>query len=516
MVLYVGAMMAVALFRKEAAAQDRMIRGMTMFSIRHMNALPLEWHEAQGSGSQLQRVMAARAALQRLSTIYRWSLTPVVGAALAVVFSIVASHAPVWLLLPYIGLMTTFPLTAWWRARPIPALHDRHNAVLERLMGGVYEFVSAIRTVKTFRMEPFIAARALTIESEGHRANVAVAKAIFLKLMSLNVVGAFWIIWIFGLCIFGMYRHWLNAGTFATCFFAGYNLWNMLDSMTSVQDDFIEARAGFMRLVRTLEQAPKPLDLPPVCPVPPMWDTIKLQDVGYHYAGQGPAALDGISLAIRRGEKVALVGRSGAGKSTLVKLLLKQAWPDHGVIRVGDVDLRQIDSTDWLRRTGYVPQDVELFNLPVRDNILLDRLETSDEAYRRAIDQAALSDFIASLPDGDETLVGERGVKLSGGQRQRLGIARALVRQAEIIIFDEATSALDSLSETAIREAMDTAFADKTVILIAHRLATVRHVDRIFVLEDGRLIEQGSFDELLRQNGLFARLWALQSEAGSL
>jgi ATP-binding cassette subfamily B protein len=149
--------------------------------------------------------------------------------------------------------------------------------------------------------------------------------------------------------------------------------------------------------------------------------------------------------------------------------------------------------------------------MSITENILLDR-EAGDGELRAALQQAAFADFVETLPEAGATVIGERGIKLSGGQRQRLGIARALVRQSELIVFDEATSSLDSLSEKAIQEAIETSFAGKTLVVIAHRLSTVRHVDRIIVLEDGKLIEQGCFNELVARGGIFARMWALQSD----
>jgi|GEM_PF-5484714 len=510
--LYTFCLLFVFIFYKESTTEDRMIRGMTLFSVQHMNALPLHWHEAQGSGGKLQRVMTARKSLQQLYRLYKWYIVPFIGTMVGVFISILMIDLPSWFILIFGGFTLSFFATAWLMARKLTGLHDRHNTVLEKLLSGVYEFVSAIRTVKSFHMSDFIERNAHDLETEGHDAMKNVYHTVFFKWTTLNAVAILWVLLIVAICINGIYGQWLSIGAFATCFFMANNLWNTLEQTVYIQDEMIEARNGFLRLSETLSEKPQALDLPPVRETPTNWDKITFENVSFSYNENTGPALHKVDFSIKRGEKVALVGKSGAGKSTLARLLMKQMWPEDGTIRAGSADLRHIESGSWLRATGYVPQEVELFNMSIRDNILLDRIgDVSDSDYRHAIEQAALSTFLNDLPERDETMVGERGIKLSGGQRQRLGIARALVRNADLIIFDEATSALDSLSEDAIRQAIDTSFAGKTLVLIAHRLSTVRHVDRIFVLEDGRLIEEGRFDALLAQNGTFAKLWAMQS-----
>lgn len=514
MALYCLTLFSIGVFIRESAAQDRMIRGMTMFSIRHINSLPLDWHEAQGSGGKLQRVMTARSSLKGLIDIYKWSIVPFIGAMLAIGFSVAVLDAPSWFMLLYIGFAASFIGVAFYIARPLPELHNRHNAVLEKLLSGVYEFVSAVRTVKSFNMARYIEDRAREFETEGHGAWRTVLKTIFRKWMALNTIAGLWMCIFLAVCISGVYSEALSIGAFATLFYLAYDLWKTLENLVYIQDQYIEYRAGFMRLTETLKAQPRALDLAPVKPLDSGWLSLSLSHVDFNYGDGKTHALRDISLVIRRGEKVALVGPSGAGKSTLAKLLMKQMWPEDGTIAVDGMDLRHISGEDWLNQIGIVPQDVELFNMSIRDNILLDRIDSIDEAsYRAALGQAALDAFIDSLPQGDATMIGERGIKLSGGQRQRLGIARALVRRAELIIFDEATSSLDSLSEQAIQEAIEKSFAGKTLVVIAHRLSTVRHVDRIFVLQEGRLAEQGSFLELIEKNGIFAKMWALQSDS---
>lgn len=510
--VYTGFLLTVAIFHPESVMEDRMIRGLTLYSVKHINALPLQWHEDQGSGGKLQRVMTARASLKQLYRLYKWQIMPFLGTLAAVIASVLMIDTPAWFILFFAGMVASFFAVAWLLSRRLNALHDKHNSALEGMLAGVYEFVGAVRTVKSFHMEDYIDQRAFHLEGVGHAAARNIARTTYIKWTALNGVAMFWVLAIVASCVTGVYQHWLSVGAFATQFFMAQRLWTLLEDMVYIQDDVIEARNGFLRLSETLSVPVQNLDLSPVRELPPDWNRISFENVDFSYAGTQAFALHRINLSIRRGEKVALVGKSGAGKSTLVRLLMKQMWPGDGCIRIGDSDLRHIKSGAWLRAIGYVPQDVELFNMSIRDNILLDRVgDVSNGDYKRAIEQAALAEFIASLPDGDATMVGERGIKLSGGQRQRLGIARALVRQADLIIFDEATSALDSLSEDAIRQAIETSFAGKTLVVIAHRLSTVKHVDRIFVLEDGRLIEEGSFDALLSGGGRFAGLWAMQS-----
>lgn len=510
--VYTFFLLTVWVFYGESVTEDRMIRGLTLYSVKHMNALPLHWHEAQGSGGKLQRVMTARASLKKLYSLYKWYVMPFAGTVAAVAISVVMIDAPWWFMALFGGMVVTFFTAAWLLARRLTPLHDRHNTALENMLAGVYEFVSAIRTVKSFHMGGYIERRAETLEGSGHGAMRAVMRAVYFKWTALNAVAMFWVLLIVAACVTGIYGGWLSVGAFATCFFMAQRLWTMLEDMVYIQDEAIEARNGFLRLSETLSVPVQNLDLAPVRDTPDAWNEIDFDDVSFAYNENAGPALSRVSLSIKRGEKIALVGKSGAGKSTLIRILMKQMWPGGGTVRAGGEDLRHIDSGSWLGMIGYVPQDVELFNMSIRDNILLDRVgDVSESDYRRAVEQAALAEFVAGLPDGDDTMVGERGVKLSGGQRQRLGIARALVRGADLIIFDEATSSLDSLSEDAIRQAIENSFAGRTLVLIAHRLSTVKHVDRIFVLEDGRLIEQGGFDELLSRGGRFAQLWAMQS-----
>jgi ABC-type multidrug transport system fused ATPase/permease subunit len=233
---------------------------------------------------------------------------------------------------------------------------------------------------------------------------------------------------------------------------------------------------------------------------------VRFAAVGFAYPGKRHAALDRVDLEIPPGATVALVGPSGAGKTTAANLLLRFWDPAEGAITLDGQDLRDYRLDDLRRRIALVAQDTYLFNDTLRANVLLARPDADPEAVDQAIERAALAEFVASLPDGLDTRVGERGVQLSGGQRQRVAIARAFLKNAPVLILDEATSHLDAISEALVRKALDALMRNRTTIVIAHRLSTIRAADLIAVLDGGRLVETGTHAALLARGGLYAEL----------
>ena len=283
-------------------------------------------------------------------------------------------------------------------------------------------------------------------------------------------------------------------------------IWSELQRAAGATERLVE----LLEATDTVQDPAQPLALPR-----PVRGEVAFDAVNFHYPSRpGQQALNGISLHVRPGETVALVGPSGAGKSTIFQLLLRFYDPVSGALRIDGIDLRDMARSDFRHAIALVPQDPVIFASSARENIRFGRLDASDAEVEAAARAAAAHDFLTALPQGYDTQLGERGVMLSGGQRQRVAIARAILRDAPILLLDEATSALDAESERAVQAAVDKLAQGRTTLVVAHRLATVKRADRIVVFDQGRILAEGTHDQLVAQGGLYARLARLQFTEG--
>ncbi|MFK3799108.1 MULTISPECIES: ABC transporter ATP-binding protein [unclassified Pseudomonas] len=273
--------------------------------------------------------------------------------------------------------------------------------------------------------------------------------------------------------------------------------------------EFFEATGNIANGVRTLIRPHEVVDRPGARALQVKRGDIEFRDVGFGY-GADQTIFQHLNIVIPAGQKVGLVGASGSGKSTLLSLLLRLYDVQKGEVLIDGVDVRNVTQHSLHQQIGLIPQEPGLFHRSIRENIHYGRLDASLDEVAEAIHRAGASEFIDSMEQGDESLVGERGVKLSGGQRQRIAIARVLLKNAPILVMDEATSSLDSITERFIQDKLDEIMEDKTVLVVAHRLSTVAHLDRILVFDKGRVVEDGTHEQLLRLGGQYARLWNQQ------
>jgi ATP-binding cassette subfamily B protein len=287
-------------------------------------------------------------------------------------------------------------------------------------------------------------------------------------------------------------------------------------ALSEIWGELQRAAGASERLAELIEAADTVND--PEVPVPapvPVRGRITFEDVVFHYPSRPEqSALDNVRFTIEPGETVALVGPSGAGKTTVIQLIQRFYDPASGAIRLDGVDLRQMARADFRQSIALVPQDPVIFAASARENIRFGRPDATDTEVEAAARAAAAHDFLMALPQGYDTYVGERGVMLSGGQKQRVAIARAILRDAPVLLLDEATSALDAESERAVQQAVDMLARDRTTVIVAHRLATVKKADRILVFEQGRIVAEGTHADLVAEGGLYARLARLQFTEG--
>ena len=479
----------------------------------HVIRQPVGWFESDFAGRIANRIMqtppaAGDAVFQTFDAMAFASVT-VVGAG------IMLAEADTRLLLPLLAWFALYAALVKWtvkRAGPASkASSDARSAVTAR----VVDAYTNIHSVKLYAHH----ARELDYAKESietARQTFATEMRIVTKMdLALTVLNGALIVSITGWALWLWYHGDATLGTVAAATALVLRLNNMTYWIMWAFTSLVQALGVVQEGMETITHPISLVDDKAARPLEYREGLIEIDGVSHHY-GRGSGGLQDVSLTIRPGEKIGLVGRSGAGKSTLVKLLLRFYDSESGGIRIDGQDISLVTQDSLRLRIGMVQQDSSLLHRSVRDNILYGRPEASEAEMISAAKKAEAHDFILTLEDpqgrkGYDAHVGERGVKLSGGQRQRVAIARVILKDAPILILDEATSALDSEAEAAIQEALFGVMEGKTVIAIAHRLSTIAAMDRIVVLEDGKIAEEGTHAKLLELNGLYARFWARQS-----
>ncbi|MBB3712257.1 ATP-binding cassette subfamily B protein [Limimaricola variabilis] len=399
--------------------------------------------------------------------------------------------------------------------RRLRALSRQNQDWIAASSGNASETLLSVQTVQAYSHEAPSRARFDDVTEKSFAAaharigTRAVMTAIVIFLIFAGIVGVLWI---------GARD--VNAGAMSIGALVQFVIYAVMvagavGALTEIWGELQRAAGATERLVELLHAEDSLREPKDPLPVPAARGEIMFEDVSFSYPSRpDTSALDHVSVAIRPGETVALVGPSGAGKTTMIQLLLRFWDPASGRITLDGVDLRDMARPDFRRRMALVPQDPVIFADTARENIRFGRPDATDEEVEAAARAAAAHEFLVALPQGYDSQVGERGVMLSGGQKQRIAIARAILRDAPVLLLDEATSALDAESERLVQHAVDRLAQGRTTLIVAHRLATVKKADRILVFEDGRIVAQGSHDDLVAEGGLYARLARLQFTDG--
>ena len=480
---------------------------------KHVMRQSVGWFENDFAGRIANRIMqtppAAGEVVFQVFDAISFSLAYLIGAAILLL------AADVRLIVPLLVWFVLYALLIRWTVERVGPASQAASDARSTVTGRVVDAYSNIHSVKMFahhNLELAYAKDAIENTRRTFQTEMRIYTKMDMALVSLNgmlivgVVGWAIYLWMHGQSSVGV----VAAATALTLRLNAMTGWIMWALTTFFRQLGVVAEG--------METIAQPIDLVDHPDAPPLQlkaGAIELRDLSHHY-GREAGGLDKINLKIASGEKIGLIGRSGAGKSTLVKLLLRFYDPETGQILIDGQDITSVQQDSLRSRIGMVQQDSSLLHRSVRDNILYGRPDATENEMIAAARQAEAHDFILDLADpigrtGYDAHVGERGVKLSGGQRQRVTLARVILKDAPILVLDEATSALDSEVEAAIQDTLYGMMQGKTVIAIAHRLSTIAEMDRILVMDQGRIVEEGSHATLLSHGGLYAQFWARQS-----
>ena len=470
----------------------------------------MTFHSNHFSGSLTSQANKLPDAFIALKSQFVWDIYPLI---LIVVYAIVSA----WLVCPPFGAILLIFTIAYSFVATLIFYKTRHidaglASAENKQTGQLADAITNVISVKSYARENYEKSRFHHATDATKKATFRVAKVSALRNFSLNSLGAITFVVMLILIVASHNLFGISVASMVFLYSVSSNLLSNIWRLNHILRGVNRSLGNAKEMVEILD-LPYTIDDKTDQPLKIDQGDVEFSHISFRHEEQKQKLFSDFSLEIPAGKSVGLVGVSGSGKSTLTKLLLRFADVEKGAIYIDGQDIRDVTQNSLRDKIAYVPQESSLFHRSIKENIAYGRPNASQKEIEEAAKLAHADEFIRELPDGYNTLVGERGIKLSGGQRQHIAIARAILKNAPILVLDEATSALDSESEAAIQSALKNLMRDRTSIVVAHRLSTIAGLDQIVVINDGKIVEQGTHAELLKKNGEYKKLWSRQSGA---
>ena len=476
-----------------------------------ISAQSMQFHNNRFSGSLVSQVNKFIGAYERFADEFFWNIFPVLLDT-GLIMAIMIPRAPLYAV-SLIGFMAIFLVVATIWTKKIAPLNEHEASVSNKRTGQLSDSISNIASVKSYAKEKYERTRFDRFQKEVFDASFNILKADTKRNYAIDTIYLLMNVLIIIFMLFGQNTFGLAISTLVLIINYSGNIMGDLWNIHSVFKTMNRVFGDAYEMTEILDMPDDVVDEPGAKTLQITKSDILFNDISFKHADAKEEIFEHFNLEVSPGERIGLVGVSGSGKTTLTKLLLRFADVTDGEIDIDGQNVRFVTQKSLRQNIAYVPQETALFHRSIAENIAYGQPGATEADSERAARLANAHEFIKDLPDGYSTLVGERGIKLSGGQRQRIAIARAILKDAPILVLDEATSALDSESEALIQDALNRLMQHRTSIVIAHRLSTVANLDRIVVLSNGKIVEQGTHHDLLKKGGAYAKLWSRQSGA---
>lgn len=477
-----------------------------------ISAQSMQFHNDRFSGSLVSQASRFANSFERFMDSIIWSVIPFFSHLFFIIL-VLWPTVPLFVV-AILLVVIIYTLISYFTIKPLARLNEAESAAITKQTGQITDAITNILSVKSYAREAHERRRFANSQRAVLNAGRKVMFAFILRDFLFGLVIIFLLFSLLVFLLFGSAWFGISVATMILIISYSQQIVSSLWDINRIFKDFSRVFGDAREMVLILDMIDDVVDAPAAKPLKIKSGGVNFKEVTFCHRDAKEAIFQQFSLSVQPGERIGLVGVSGSGKTTLTKLLLRFADVSSGQITIDEQDISKVTQTSLRESIAYVPQETALFHRTIAENIAYGKPSATPVEIQRAAKLANAHNFIQDLPNGYETMVGERGIKLSGGQRQRIAIARAILKDAPILVLDEATSALDSESESLIQDALTKLMHGRTSIVIAHRLSTVASLDRIVVLKDGEILEQGSHQELLqRSGGAYHKLWSRQSGA---